>query len=210
MATERTTGSAGRARTDASSTIEDRWQDSAAPAGATAMGTTTESTTSTGADVGNTGTTASTGNLRDASSTSARGLMDSAREGARRQLSTQKDRAASGLSTLVDSLRESGRQLKQQDSGMASFTEGAADHLSRLVEGLRQKDVGRMASDLEHFARRRPGVFVGAAFLAGLAAARFLKSSAETGSSGQQWGSYSGQTPVSSQQSRGGTYGQSG
>ena len=94
---------------------------------------------------------------------------------------------------------------------MASFTEGAADHLSRLVEGLRRQDIGRMASDLERFARRRPGVFVGAAFLAGLAAARFLKSSAETEGGDQQWGSYSAQTPVvSSQQSRGGTYGQSG
>jgi hypothetical protein len=109
-------------------------------------------------------------------------------------------------------LRDSGKQLKEQDSGIASFTDGAANQLERLVEGLRTQDIRSIASDLGRFARRRPGVFVGAAFLAGVAAARFLKASADdTGTDTQEFRSYSPRTPaVSSQQQRGGTYGQGG
>jgi hypothetical protein len=156
--------------------------------------------------------TDATGDIGVAAAASARGLMDSARDGAHRQLTTQKDRAVTGLSSLVDALRNSGQQLKAQDSGIASFTDGAANQLERVVDGLRTQDIRSMASDLGGFARRRPGVFVGAAFLAGFAAARFLKSSADDASAGKQgYRSYSARTPaMSSQQPRGGTYGQSG
>jgi hypothetical protein len=214
MATERLNTGAARVRTGAASTTPDQWQDTTAkndPPGAIGGNETprgaadTTATSPTTSDKG-------TGNIGVAAAASARGLMDSAREGAQRQLTTQKDRAVSGLSSLVGALRDSGKQLKDQESGIASFTDGAANQLERLVEGLRTQDVRSMASDLGRFARRRPGVFVGAAFLAGLAAARFLKSSADDASAGaQEFRSYSTRTPaVSSQQPRGGTYGQGG
>jgi hypothetical protein len=216
MATERMSTGAGRVRSGATSTTPDQWQDTPAtidppsaiggnepPSGASD----TRSTTPTTSD-------SDTGNLGVAATASARGLMDSARESAHRQLTTQKDRAVSGLSSLVKVLRDSGAQLKTQgsDSGIASFTDGAANQLERLADGLRTQDIRSLASDLGGFARRRPGVFVGAAFLAGFAAARFLKSSADdTGTGTQGYRSYSARTPaVSSQQPRGGTYGQSG
>jgi hypothetical protein len=214
MATERMSTGAGRVRSDATSTTPDQWQDTPAkinPPGAISGNETPHGAGETKA----TSTTASendTGNIGVAAAASARGLMDSARDGAHRQLTTQKDRAVSGLSSLVGALRDSGKQLKAEDSGIASFTDGAANQLERFVEGLRTQDVRSMATDLGRFARRRPGVFVGAAFLAGLAAARFLKSSADdAGASTQEFRSYSAQTPaVSSQQPRGGTYGQGG
>jgi hypothetical protein len=230
MATERTTGGAGRARSDAPSVTPDQWEDPASTTGTTGTTGSTGATRTAG-NVGNTGSAETAGTAGAEVASSARGLMDSAREGARRRLDTQKDRAVSGLSSLVETLRESGRQLKNQDTGMASFTDGAANQLDRLVDGLRRQDLGRMASDLERFARRRPAVFVGGAFLVGLAAARFLKSSADAGSSDQEWRSSStlmtATTPsstlttprstlttstpaVSSQPPRGSTYGQSG
>ena len=214
MATERMSTGAGRVRSGATSTTPDQWQDTPAkidPPGAIGGNETPhrrwrdEATSPTASEK-------DTGNIGVAAAASARGLMDSAREGAHRQLTTQKDRAVSGLSSLVGALRDSGKQLKEQDSGIASFTDGAANQLERLVEGLRTQDVRSIASDLGRFARRRPGVFVGAAFLAGLAAARFLKSSADDAGTGtQEFRSYSARTPaVSSQQPRGGTYGQGG
>jgi hypothetical protein len=214
MATERMSTGAGRVRSDATSTTPDQWQD--APAKINPPGAISGNETPHGA--GETKATSPTarendsGNIGVAAAASARDLMDSAREGAHRQLTTQKDRAVSGLSSLVGALRDSGKQLKAEDSGIASFTDGAANQLERLVEGLRTQDVRSMATGLGRFARRRPGVFVGAAFLAGLAAARFLKSSADdAGASTQEFRSYSAQTPaVSSQQPRGGTYGQGG
>jgi hypothetical protein len=212
MATERLNTGAARVRSGATSTTTpDQWQDSPAkidPPGASEG----QETPRGAADTRATSPTGREGDIGVAAAASARGLMDSAREGAHRQLTTQKDRAVSGLSSLVGALRDSGRQLKEQDAGIASFTDGAANQLERLVEGLRTQDVRSMASNLGRFARRRPGVFVGAAFLAGVAAARFLKSSADDAGAGTpEFRSYSTRTPaVSSQQPRGGSYGQGG
>jgi hypothetical protein len=214
MATERMGTGAGRVRAGATSTTPDQWQDT--PAKIDSPGAIIDNESPHGASATKaTSPTASendAGNIGVAAAASARGLMDSAREGAQRQLTTQKDRAVSGLSSLVGARRDSGRQLKEKDSGIASFTDGAANQLERLVEGLRTQDVRTMGTDLGRFARRRPGVFVGAAFLAGLAAARFLKSSADDASAGtQEFRSHSARTPaVSPQQPRGGTYGQGG
>jgi hypothetical protein len=213
MATERMSSSAGRARSGATSTTPDQWQDT--PAKIDPPGAIGNETPHGAGETNATSPTAGerdTGNIGVAAANSARGLMDSAREGAHRQLTTQKDRAVSGLSSLVGALRDSGKQLKEQDSGIASFTDGAANQLERLVEGLRTHDVRSLATDLGRFARRRPGVFVGAAFVAGLAAARFLKSSADDAGAGtQEFRSYSARTPAApSQQPRGGTYGQGG
>jgi hypothetical protein len=205
---------AARVRSGATSTTPDQWQDTSAkidPPGAISGNEGPHGAGETKAASPTAGEN-ETGNIGVAAAASARGLMDSAREGAHRQLTTQKDRAVSGLTSLVGALRDSGKQLKEQDSGVASFTDGAANQLERLVERVRTQDVRSIASDLGRFARRRPGVFVGAAFLAGIAAARFLKSSADdTGAGTQEFRSYSAPTPaVSSQQPRGGTYGQGG
>ena len=109
--------------------------------------------------------------------TARSGLFEQAREGTFHQLNTQKDRAAIGLTSLADALRQSGRQLEGENATVASYVDVAAGQVDRLVDGLRDRDIAEMMSDLERFARRRPGVFLGSAFVLGLAAARFLKSS---------------------------------
>lgn len=105
------------------------------------------------------------------------GLFDQAREGTFRQLNRQKERAATGLTSVVDALRQSGRQLEGQNATVASYVDAAAGQVERFVGGLRDRDVGAMVTDLEQFARRRPAMFLGSAFLLGLVTARFLKSS---------------------------------
>jgi hypothetical protein len=105
------------------------------------------------------------------------GLMEQAREGALHQLDKQRERAAVGLTSMVDAVRRSGRQLEGENQAMASFVDGAANQIERVVGGLRTRDVDDMVQDLEHFARRRPAMFLGGAFCIGLIAARFLKSS---------------------------------
>lgn len=104
--------------------------------------------------------------------------MDQAREGAFRRLDSQKTRAASGLTAMVNALRQGARELGNQNATVTPFVEGAANQIERFVGGFKDKDLRTMVTDVEQFARRRPGVFVGGAFLLGLAAARFLKSSA--------------------------------
>lgn len=105
------------------------------------------------------------------------GLFEQAREGTFRRLDQQKDRAATGLTSFVDALRQSGRQLEGQNATVASYVDAAAGQVERLVGGLRDRDVSQMVEDLEQFGRRRPGMFLGGAFVIGLVAARFLKSS---------------------------------
>jgi hypothetical protein len=107
----------------------------------------------------------------------ARSMMDRAREGAFKKLDSQRERAATGLGSMVDTLRESGRQLEGQNATMASYVSGAASQLERFSGGIRDRDVQQIVHDVEQFARHRPAVFLGSAFALGLATARFLKSS---------------------------------
>ena len=107
----------------------------------------------------------------------ARSLMDRARAGVFKKLDSQRERAATGLGSIVDAMRESGRQLEGQNAAMASYVSGAASQLERFSGGIRDRDVQEIVHDVEQFARHRPAIFLGSAFALGLATARFLKSS---------------------------------
>jgi hypothetical protein len=115
--------------------------------------------------------------------TDARSLMERARQGAFTKLDAQRERAASGLGSMVGALRESSRQLEGQNATMASYVGDAASQLERFTGGIRERDLNQMVRDVEMFARERPAIFLGSAFALGLAMARFLKSS-ESGASG--------------------------
>ena len=90
----------------------------------------------------------------------------------------QKNRFAGRLSGLAGALREAGEKLDQQDeNGLGHFALGAADRVDRLSTYLRDRQLGGLVRDAETYARRRPDVFLGGAFLAGVLLARFLKAS---------------------------------
>jgi hypothetical protein len=125
-----------------------------------------------------------------------RGILDQAREGAMHRLDRQKERATTGLSSLVDAIRQGGRQLQGENSTVASYVDSAAGQMERVIDGLRTRNVGQMVTDIERFAKRRPGVFLGSAFVLGFVTARFLKSSTPASAS------------LTYPQSEGGGYGQ--
>ena len=110
-----------------------------------------------------------------------RGVLDRVRESATSQLSTQKDRATDSLGSLAQAVRHSTQSLRdnQQDT-VARYIEQAADHIERFSTQLRERNVAELMREVQQFARRRPAVFIGAAFVVGLASARFLKSSGTT------------------------------
>jgi phage-related tail protein len=106
------------------------------------------------------------------------GFIGRVRERAGAQLTMQKDRAIDSVGAITQAVRRTTQELRDaQYGGVAEYIERGAEQLDRLTTRLRNKDVGEMARDLQNAARRRPGAFVGSAFLAGLLAARFLKSS---------------------------------
>jgi hypothetical protein len=113
-------------------------------------------------------------------SDSSRGLMDRVREGATAQLSSQKERATDGLGALSQAVRQSTQPFRDHgQDAIAQYIEKAADQLERFSTQLRERDVNDLVDDVQQFARRQPAVFIGAAFAAGVIAARFLKSSAD-------------------------------
>ena len=108
----------------------------------------------------------------------AAGLMDRVRDGATSQLTTQKGRVTDSLTSLAQAVRQSTESLRSdQQPAVAQYVESAAGQLEHLSNRLRDRDVKDLVQDAQEFARRRPAIFVGAAFAAGLLAARFMKSS---------------------------------
>jgi hypothetical protein len=106
-------------------------------------------------------------------------------------LDAQKDRAAEGLGSLVQALRQTSQQLREQNQGAAvdEYLTSATDQVERFSNYVRSANVSQMVNQVEQFARRQPRLFLGGAFVLGLLGARFLKSS------GQASSSYSGPTP---------------
>jgi hypothetical protein len=106
------------------------------------------------------------------------GVMDRVREGAAARLSSQKDRATDSLGSLARAVRDSSRPLREnQQETLAQYLEKAADGIERFSAKLRERDVKELMHEAQQFARRQPALFLGAAFAAGVIAARFLKSS---------------------------------
>ena len=91
----------------------------------------------------------------------------------------QKNRAADGLGGVAQVFRNAGNELRTENETLASYVDMASDSLKRMADHVRDRGVTDMMDDLQHFARRRPAVFIGGAFLIGLGVTRFLKSSAE-------------------------------
>lgn len=102
----------------------------------------------------------------------------------------QKSNVAAGLTDVADSIRQVGENLRETDDQnsiarvTARYGETLAEKIesfSGYIEQVRIKDLTR---DVEGFARRQPALFIGGAFLVGLLATRFLKTSAPNSEEG--------------------------
>jgi ElaB/YqjD/DUF883 family membrane-anchored ribosome-binding protein len=114
------------------------------------------------------------------------GFIDKLKQGAVSQLNSQKDRATEGMNSVVQAVRHSTEQLREEHATIASYVDEAVSQVDRLARNLKQKDTRELVSDAQRFARRNPAIFVGSAFAIGLVAARFLKSSGD-GTNGRDW-----------------------
>jgi hypothetical protein len=101
-----------------------------------------------------------------------------AKRAARTQIDATKERAADGLGTVATALRQTSRNLAEQDEiGVTGLIDQAASRVDGLSDYLRERSLSGIVSDVESFARREPALFLGGAFVAGLIGGRFLKSS---------------------------------
>jgi hypothetical protein len=115
-------------------------------------------------------------------STGSSGIADKIREQATSRLSSQKDRAADGLGSVVEAVRQTGQQLREKNPQFAGYADKAAEQLERWASDFRNRDVNQIMDDVRRFAQRRPAMFLGGAVALGVVAARLAKSS--TGNSG--------------------------
>ncbi len=115
--------------------------------------------------------------------TSAGGLKHTIQQQASSALSVQKNRAADGMTAVIEAVRQAGNQMRDKNGTLAGYADTAAGQLERWSSQLRDRDVSELMDDVTAFARRRPALFVGGGVALGLVAARFLKSSAPNRSS---------------------------
>ena len=109
----------------------------------------------------------------------APGLLGGIKQNVTSRVDEQKNRAADGLGGIANVFRSAGNELRNENEMVAQYVDMASDQLKRFADQIRQKGVTDMLDDVHAFARRRPALFIGGAFLVGLGLARFLKSSAD-------------------------------
>lgn len=107
---------------------------------------------------------------------------DRAKSEVKSKLSDQKERATGSLVSATRALENSSQQFRDQNLVVvADIADSFAGQVRRAGDYLRDKDMDELGRDVEKFAKNNPAVFIGGAFLLGVAVARFLRSS-ESGS----------------------------
>lgn len=109
------------------------------------------------------------------------GVMDQVKQQASTRVNEQKARAAEGLGSVANAIRQASEHMRTENQTLAAYADRAVDQIQLFADRVRDKDPAEMVQDVERFARRNPTAFVGAAFLLGLGLARFLKSSSTHG-----------------------------
>jgi len=117
--------------------------------------------------------------------------IDKAKDSVKSQLSNQKEKAVSTLGNFTDALMHTGEQLRQSGQGVfGGYAETLADRVDHVAGYLRENDIDDLTAQVEDFARKQPALFIGGAFVVGIALARFLKSShANTGTTAASYNS---------------------
>jgi hypothetical protein len=113
-------------------------------------------------------------------------IVNQVQQQAGSQIERQKESAANDLSQVVNAVRRFGETLATEEGGpiaryAAEYGDKAAQKLEQLTNYIREQDPKRLLDDVQNFGRRRPALMIGGAFLLGLAGARLIKSSMDTG-----------------------------
>ena len=108
-------------------------------------------------------------------------LSGQVQEKIKRQVEEQKIRGVQELAGMVEAIRQAGQHLRvRQKDTIAHFTDLAADTIDRAIRYVELRDVSELLKEAQSIARRHPEAFWGGAFMVGMMAGRFLKSSHET------------------------------
>lgn len=94
------------------------------------------------------------------------------------QVERGRHQVAQGVHAAAEALRLGAEQVRQREGAAGTqFVERLAEPVERVSNYLERHDTREIAHDLENFARRNEGLFLGGAFALGVLGARFLKAS---------------------------------
>lgn len=111
------------------------------------------------------------------------GIADYAGRKALDQIDSQKQAAVDTLGEFANALRQAGGELADHDRTLAGrMVKQAADGLEQFSRSVADKRPEEMLDAVRDFGRRHPITFVAGSVLAGVAIARFLRSSNPQGS----------------------------
>lgn len=113
--------------------------------------------------------------LKEEATTKASSLIGQVKEKVSSTLSSKKDGIADRVEEVADAVHRSGEQFAGKQDWIAGAIERGASELTGLAGSLREADVSTLIGQIRSFARRQPGLFVGASLAAGFAIARVGK-----------------------------------
>lgn len=107
-------------------------------------------------------------------------LFTQAQEKVKQKVEEQKTCGVHELDGIVEAIRYVGQHLRsQQKDAIAHYTDLAADNIDRAIQHVELRDVSELLKEAQSLARRHPQAFWIGAFIMGLVAGRFFKSSHE-------------------------------
>lgn len=124
------------------------------------------------------------GKIAAKSHEAAEQLKDSMAEGAdrvREKARSAKEQTSERIRDVAKQLESMSNSLRETDPLTAGLAESAGRGIESVARYVGSSDPRTLLRDTERLARRQPAIFFGSAFLLGLAAGRFLKSSAPAG-----------------------------
>ena len=139
-----------------------------------------------------TGAPTSTSDIIDQAKETVSNVANSTSDKVVSSIDAQKNRAAEGLTAVVNVLRDTGQRLSEGNPPALAqdCLNSTTDQIERFANYVRSTNVKQMVGQVEGFARRQPAIFFGAAFALGVLAARFLRSSCHKAvdrGRGSQW-----------------------
>jgi vacuolar-type H+-ATPase subunit H len=128
--------------------------------------------------------------------TSARNLVGEATGSLREQADQQTERAASGVRSLAEQMRALAEGRTDEAGAAGDYARQAGDKLQQVADRLQSGGLEGALSDLQGFARRRPGVFLLGAAAAGFAVGRLVRGAQAASSDGNGAGTGSAELPA--------------
>lgn len=129
-------------------------------------------------------------NLAEQTKYEAKNLLGQTRDELSSQAGNQQQRVAGGMRSLGSEL-QSMATSSDSNGPAAQFARQAADRINSAAGWLEDRDPGQVMTEVQRFARQRPGAFLAIAAVAGLAAGRLTRGLTADSSSDSSQSGYS-------------------